>query len=438
MRISAIKAHTEGPLAGPMSMQGRSVWRPNIVQRSGTFGDRCFGRRQGLAGSWYGPAVLWALVLAMFLLTGCSAIFDGSYHASSPYQAPAQAETADGEDAAIDSISNYASLRRAITQLVADHQDSAQLQFLNYEGSISQDISTACWEVKSSTALGAFAVDYISYDLSRIVSYYQAEVNIAYKRSAAQVEALETISTMTGLSNRLEAAIAGGETYLVLGLNSATVTAATVREYVHEAYFDDPVLCPVLPEVEVSLYPESGVSRIAEVSLNYGLDGEELAQRREDLRLGLDMMTAAVDGAVGTDSDADRLDAMRQYLAGLCAVDESAGATAWDALTGGASSSQGLALAFAAGCRAMDIPCRTVSGRLGEEPHWWNIVTIGDASYHVDAAGDVFLAGDDQLWGAYWWDTSEYPACPAPYMAQASVEPAAEDEAEPVDVTVEI
>ena len=30
----------------------------------------------------------------------------------------------------------------------------------------------------------------------------------------------------------------------------------------------------------------------------------------------------------------------------------------------------------------------------------------------------VFLVGDEDLWGAYWWDTSEYPACPGRWGAQ--------------------
>ena len=405
----------------------------------GGSGDRCFGRSQGPVRAHGAPVWLIALALALLLLTGCSAVFDGSFHASEPYEAPAQAETADTEDA-IGSISNYASLRRAIAQLVAEHQDSAQLQFTGYDGTISQDISTACWEVKSSTALGAFAVDYISYDLSRIVSYYQAEVNIAYKRSAAQTEALETISTMAGLSNRLEAAIADGETYLVLSMNSATVTADTVRDYVRQAYLADPLTCPVLPEVEVGLYPESGVDRIAEVSINYGLDSAELAQRREDLGVGLDIMVASALEAAATENVADRLSALRQYLGDNCVLNESAGATAWDALANRVASSQGLALAMVAGCRAMDIPCQIVSGRLGDEPHWWNIVTVDDANYHVDVTGDIFLAGDGQLWGAYWWDTSEHPVCPVPYGAEdASEEPEpsgamAEDAADIVEI----
>lgn len=374
---------------------------------------------------WGRPRIAALLILVLVLLTtgGCAALFERPYYSSEPYQVPVQTTSAaDAGDEAMDSISNYASLRRAITSLVAEHRDSAQLQFLNYDGAISQDISTACWEVKSSTALGAFAVDYISYDLSRIVSYYQAQINITYKRSAAQVEARESVSTMTALADRLEQALDAGETYLVLELSSAAVTADTVQDYVKDAFCADPISCPVLPEVEVGFYPESGMSRIAEITLDYGMDAEALTQRRQALDLVLTDMAAQIVAEAGEDPAA-RLDALRTYLRENCTPDETAGGTAWDALIGGAASSQGLALAVKAGCLALDIPCLPVEGRLGDASHWWNIVTLDDSSYHLDVSvEDVFLAGDEQLLGGYWWDTSEYPPCPAPYEAEGPSE----------------
>ena len=50
----------------------------------------------------------------------------------------------------------------------------------------------------------------------------------------------------------------------------------TVREDAEEAYYADPLLCPVLPQTETSLFPETGVSRILEITLDYGMDGDAL------------------------------------------------------------------------------------------------------------------------------------------------------------------
>ncbi len=386
------------------------------------------------------------LALALLALAGCSVLYDTEYSSREPYQAPAAQEES-GEEPAYDNITNYAALRRAVLRLVTDHAESAQLQFNGYEGSLSQDISTACWDVKSSTALGAFAVDYISYDLSRIVSYYQAEISVTYKRSAAQVEALERTSSVSALTDRLDRALRAGETYLVLEIADASATADTLREYVSNAYYADPLACPVLPEAEVGLFPETGVSRIAELSLDYGLESGELAQRREQLATALTEITAGLTPAPAADAapspspsptpskkeealdQAERLRLLCGRLMDRCRTDESAGSTAWDALLGGAADSQGQALALEACCQAIGLDCRTVAGRMDGDVHFWDMVTLVGDSYHVDVSGRdeagpaVFLTGDDRLWGVYWWDTSDYPACPADFRFSDEPEP---------------
>ena len=374
-------------------------------------------------------AVLLCGVLGL-ALAGCAAVFDRSYAVSQVYEATSGQEEA-GEPA-YDSITSYAALRRAIVALVAAHTDSAQLQFANYDGDLRQDISTACWEVKFSTPLGAFAVDYISYDLSRIVSYYQAEVNIAYKRSAAQVDALESVPSSAAFTGRLDSALRRGDTYLVLQIADGSATADTIRADVAKVYYADPLACPVLPEVEVGLYPETGVSRIAELSLNYALEPGQLAQRRQELADAAEALTAleSVPTPEGRES-AGPLYTLYTYLTENCRTDAEAGSTAWDALTAGAADSEGIALALKAGCDRLGLECLVVSGRLDGEDHFWNIVTLDGASYHVDASGggpEVFLAGDGQLWGVYWWDTSEYPACPSDYYFFGGPEPSPEPE----------
>lgn len=377
-------------------------------------------------------------VLGLMLgMTGCSALFEKEYVAIELYQAePSAPEESHGE-AAVSSISNYASLKRAIEQLVSEHAESAELQFQNYDGSISQDISTACWEVKSSTAIGAFAVDYISYDLSRIVSYYQADIFITYKRSADQMAALESVINVSELNARLEEAIRENKTYLVLDVTVASATADTVRDGVRAAYYGDPTACPVLPSVEVGIFPESGVSRIMEITLAYDANGETLNQKRGELTQAIEAMTAAIAPEGWTEETwpaRDRVYGVCQYVQEHCSLDETAGTTVWDALVGGAGNSEGLAMAVAAGCQALGVDCSVVMGRLDGEDHVWNMVTIGGASYHVDVSNrdeeeeTAFMTDDETLWGRYWWDTSLYPACQQTYeevqAALSSEEPA--------------
>ncbi len=374
-----------------------------------------------------------AAVMAL-TMTGCAALFDKEYSVVEPYEA-AVVTAADTEDAAMGSISNYASLKRAIENLVSEHVESAELQFQNYDGSISQDISAACWEVKSSTAIGAFAVDYISYDLSRIVSFYQAELYITYKRSADQMGVMETAPNYTVFTQKLEEAIRENRTYLVLETSIASITGDTVRGAVQEAYYADPLVCPVMPAVEAAVFPESGVSRIFEITLSYGVDGDTLNAMRDELSRAVDTMVqeSNPEGAsVEMLLPRDRAYGIYEYVRANCRWSEEAGVTAWDALAGGTAASEGLAMACIAGCEAMGVECAVIMGRLDGEDHAWNLVTIGDATYHMDAStGTVFLADDESLLAAgYWWDTSLYPVCSMTYeetvARTASADPAAD------------
>lgn len=381
--------------------------------------------------------VLCALaVLVLLGMTGCAALFEKEYISVEPYQAePVVPEGESHGEAAVSSISNYASLKRAIEQLVSEHAESAELQFQNYDGSISQDISTACWEVKSSTAIGAFAVDYISYDLSRIVSYYQADIFITYKRSADQMAALENVINVSELNARLDEAIRENKTYLVLEVTVASATAETVREGVRAAYYGDPMACPVLPSVEVGIFPESGVSRIMEITLAYDADGETLSGKRQELTGAVETMIAVLAPEGWTEETwpvRDRAYDVCRYVWERCTLDETAGTTAWDALVVGVGNSEGLAMAVEAGCRALGVECDVVMGRLDGEDHVWNMVTVDGAAYHVDVSGwdageeSVFLVDDETLWGRYWWDTSLYPACSQTYEESQETLPSEE------------
>ena len=363
-----------------------------------------------------------ALLLSLGLLAslgGCS-LFDKSNYELSAYTA----QTEDVTEADVGYISDYASLKRAITWLVSEHREAAELQFQNYDGNISRDISQACWEVKSSTPLGAFAIDYTSCDLSRIVSFYQADLYITYRRSAEQMQALEELTGLTDLSQRLSQALQNAQTYLVLELSAAALTGDMVRALVAEAYYADALACPRMPEVEVSLYPESGMDRIVEISLDYGLEAEALARMRSELSQSCAealVYTGASGEASAETGDslrqADRLYAACLYLAENCSYSPDAGATAYDALVNGAANAEGMAMACQAFCNMLGIECRVVSGRLDNEPHFWNMVTVDGLSCHVDMSdpNEVFLSSDEKVLGRYWWDTEAYPACPTDY-----------------------
>ena len=122
----------------------------------------------------------------------------------------------------------------------------------------------------------------------------------------------------------------------------------------------------------------------------------------------------------------------------LCRSDEEAGGSVWDAVYVGNANSEGMALAFKVLCDSVGVECVVVSGRMDRAEHYWNIVTIDDASYHVDVSesaerglAGTFLISDADMWGRYWWDNERYPQCEGSLSYSALMEgPETEEEAD--------
>lgn len=310
-------------------------------------------------------------------------------------------------------IDNYSELKRALMGMVQRHEENGKLTFSNYDGTVSDDIAIACWEVKSETALGAYAVDYMSYEINRIVSYFEAEVFITYRRTQEQVDSIATLSTSYSLDEVLENTIRAFEPQLTVKLNSASLTAETIEQKVSAFFMASPIAVVTEPKLSVSVYPESGIERIFEISINYGHSAEELQQMKQELINAVVLRAAETSQHTMDDAAAQ----LARALAEDCELLPQGGSdeldsTAYGAVVNKRADSRGMALAYMALCIADGIDCVVVEGRLNKETHYWNIVTINGVSRHIDAsAGDIDLRSDAEVLDRYWWDTDAYPVC---------------------------
>lgn len=357
------------------------------------------------------------LTLALFI-SGCSSVFEKEYVVVSEYRGE---PTGDSGGAAVEVRSSYA-LKSAVTNLVANHAGHGVLEFKNYDGDISSDLAEALWAVKSETAYGAYAVYYISYDISHIVSYYTADIYITYRHTRAEMDSIQS-ATEQNIAPLIEAALEESRDKALFMMNGSQIKADALRDSVYEAYYSNPLLCATLPDVRVSAYPENGFQRIFEISLDYGRSGVELAEMKRELKEAAETIASGLDGGSAYYA---ALDACRT-LSEICAYNDgdevTAGSggessTAYGALVGNTANSEGFAMAYKALCDALGVDCRVVSGRLDKAQHAWNIVSLNGNYYHVDVSqlgrfglSSVFLRDDSAMWGRYWWDIEKYPAC---------------------------
>ena len=375
------------------------------------------------------------LIMALALtLTACASIFDGEYFSSSVYVPPSEEPVRGGAT----QVSSYLQLRLVLNNLITEHGESELIHFTSaYSGDIAADLAAACREARDETALGSYAVDYISYDLDRIVAYYEAEVYVYYKRSAGELEDMLSVNTASDLYDAICAALAELSTELVVTVGASTVDEAAVLDFVDRAYFSDPLACVERPRAEARVYTGGGFQRIVELRLDYGLTTGVLSSRRDTMSGVLERLAASVT------SESEPYRALQAYSAlySHCGFSEDAPGSLWSALVGRSSGSEGMAVAYKALCDAAGIDCVVVEGRLDRAEHYWNIITVDGASYHADPSriselgfGGSFLRSDVQMWGSYWWDDQYYPSCSGPLTYASLTEP--DPEPEPTDSPV--
>ena len=353
--------------------------------------------------------VLVLSILLAFALCGCAALLETSGYEKEPYQEPTPAvEAADSGK-----VENYNQLTTALISAVAEHREQATILFQNYEGDISADLEAACREVQQESAIGAFAVEEFSYEIRRIVSYYEAELTTRYRRTEEQVVGLVSLSGTRAVRERLAQALEAGETYLAIHMPATTLTAERMRELLQESYFQYAGGALCLPMAEVAVYPEGeGIQRVFELYLDYGLEQEERETRMAALG------TAIEDGLASVVQAGGSLEDLANYLTETVRPGASGewASTAYGALVEGQADSQGLALAFSAICRAGGLETQVAEGSLYGENRFWNLVALGEGRWgHCDVTTlrdhgtGPFLAGDTEMAG-YIWNRERYPA----------------------------
>ena len=363
------------------------------------------------------------LITTFIALSGCGSLFKKEYLSVSKYTD----ESRSSFSSDVSRIVDYKALKQAVITMVNNHQTEGRLKFTNYDGSLQGDISQACQEVKSENTIASFAVDYMSYDLSRIANYYEAVVYITYKHTQGEIDAIRYITGKSQLISTLDPVLENMGSYTAFKITSASITGEEVKNAVYLAYSTNPASCVVMPNVTVQIHPQSGLHRIVEINLEYGWKMSDLQKMKSSLIDKINGISSSVS------ADKDAVFALEAYeaLAQKCTYDPTGflrngktelnsglGSTAYGALVEGNADSTGIAAAYSALCNKVGIECFIVNGNFENENHSWNIINLEGTYYHVDVSadstvgiGNAFMRSDSQMQEKYTWDKTAYPSC---------------------------
>lgn len=349
-----------------------------------------------------------ALVLLLSILTGCTRLSAGEYLSIRPHEetAPQTAET----DAVV--VEDYLGLRTAVKNFVRTGQTEGVIRVNSYEGDVEADLTEVVYEVSKTDPFGAYAVEYMTHECVRIVSYYEIRIHTTFRRSLQELEAVEITVSQKQLEERLERAMEQGEELLLLQMND--YQNQDLADMIQTFCVEHPDVVMETPAMEVQMYPQNGRQRILEVRLTYTLPWETLQQRRTAVQ-------ETVDGAAEyiryREKPMDKAQLLYTYLITRFSYTQQETVTpVYSALCEGAADPLGLAQGWKLICDKAGVECYVVQGLRNGQPYTWNIFSLDGEYRHVDLAQCVLERGGlilrtDKNMGEYHWDTSLYPAC---------------------------
>ena len=364
------------------------------------------------------------LLAAALLLSGCASMTNKDYLSIQPHKDNLTTE----DDPTVFRAENYTRMVDVIHSMVETGTEHGVIHLFNYvpqneKGDVETDISSACAEVAQHDPLGAYAVDFIKHDKSYIVSYYEANIYITYRRTPQQVKNIVAVTGSSAVRTEIQEALASFSTEKVLRISYFTEDSGGIKALIRQAYYASPQFALGMPEIEVNLYPSDGTYtdplRIVEILLTYPEDQETLRTQALALSRRAEELSTRLLG-LGREAAAREIDRVLKAEAtyvppGQKDVPQRRN-TAYAALVDGTADSEGLALAFQLLASQAGVECYVVSGGVGETPHFWNIIGLPDGEYrHVDVTLEegFGLSDADLVAAGYAWDRTAYRACGA-------------------------
>lgn len=145
------------------------------------------------------------IILALCLpLAGCGdKLLERSYSSVVPHSAAYW----ENQDADTLRAENYQDLVNALLLLLDAHSEDGVVRIYGDAPNKAAMASEACVEVQKETPIGAYLLDYITYDGTTESAYYELSVHFGYRRTAEEQSAIVNATSTEALPDLLRAAI---------------------------------------------------------------------------------------------------------------------------------------------------------------------------------------------------------------------------------------
>lgn len=332
------------------------------------------------------------------LLSGCSALLERSHETVSTH-----VDYAVTEDDSVLRAESYQGLVNAILYFVNGRYTRGTVRLYNYTGDVEGDLVNARDEVMYEDPLGAFSVRSLTYDTTRILTYYEVELRISYSRTIREMDELREVRGLAGVRQELARLVTEQRGSAVFLASYFSGDQALLEELVKLAGYSAPELYRHhdIRQVSVSLYPETGTRRVVEVRLGWSQSIDAVAEEEKGYAQMLETAAASLLEAnppAGAGYTVEELAAIVRAAAGERSPDGTD--LALDALSGEPASDFGLLMAMEYLCQQCGIEVEPVNGAA----ELWLIVSTPEGYRHLLPQG---------LWPAEEGEPSDEPDEPA-------------------------
>ena len=290
-----------------------------------------------------------------------------------------------------------------ITISVAEYDRSA----------LDGDVGRAVEKVRQENPVAAYAVSDVYWQIGTSAGETLVLLQVSYRHTEMEIKNILTVQDNAQAMDAIGQALHSCDAGIVLKIENYV---AEVFQLAIESYATAmPQYVMEMPQVTVSVYPDSGVCRVVEIRFGYVNGRDVLLGMQEQV---LTLFDSSVNIASMTDTEKKRytqlyallLERFQKYTI------ETSITPAYSLLLHGVGDSRAFAVVFAAMCREAGLYCETVAGTKSGKLWYWNIVQIDGVYYHVDllrskGEGSMRLLTDSIINEGYVWDFSAYPAC---------------------------
>ena len=366
---------------------------------------------------------LLALILCLPLaLSGCAAMLERGHETVTTH-----VEYAVTEDDSVLRAENYSGLVNAMLYFINGHRREGTIRLYNYTGDVEADLANARNEVMYDDPLGAFSVRALSYEVTRILTYYEVELQVVYSRTAQEVQSLREVTALSGVRQELGRLVNEQRGSTVFLASYFSGDQALLDDLLDLACFSAPALYHhhSVSSKTVAFYPETGTRRVVSVKLSWGRNLDTVAREERDYAQQLEAAAASLLEASPPSREGYTVEELAAIVRSASGGWEPDGSNlALDVLSGQAVSDFGLLMAMEYLCQQCSIEVQPVNGSSG----LWLIVAGEDGYRHLlpqglrpagGSAPDGELQGAEQLlytdqeltdMGRE-WPTALHPAC---------------------------